>query len=165
MQCANGIVVRHARRGETLTLLDGTELQLVPATLVIADQGGPIGLAGIMGGQTSGVGESTQAIFLESAYFRPDIVASRAREYGLQTDASYRFERGVDPSQQRRAVVRASALLAEICSGLPGPVCEVSACPVVCRRRNPFFCGDRRLDGVLGVRVPADKDSTDPGES
>ena len=122
----NGIVVRHARRGETLTLLDGTELRLVPATLVIADQGGPIGLAGIMGGQTSGVGESTEAIFLESAYFRPDVVAGRAREYGLQTDASYRFERGVDPSQQRRAVLRASMLLTDICSGLPGPVCEVS---------------------------------------
>mgnify|MGYP002823996149 CR=1 FL=1 len=101
-----GIIVRHARRGETLTLLDGTELQLTPATLVISDQRGPIGLAGIMGGQASGVGENTQMIFLESAYFRPDTVARCAREYGLQTDASHRFERGVDPSEQRRAVLR-----------------------------------------------------------
>jgi phenylalanyl-tRNA synthetase beta chain len=149
-----GIVVRHARRGETLTLLDGTELELVPTTLVIADQGGPIGLAGIMGGQSSGVGENTQKIFLESAYFRPDIVASNAREYGLQTDASYRFERGVDPSQQRRAVLRASGLLAEICNGLPGPVCEVSVAAGL-PKKKPIVLRRQRLDRVLGVRVPA----------
>lgn len=148
-----GIVVRHARHGEMLTLLDGTELQLDPTTLVIADQKGPIGLAGIMGGQSSGVGESTQAIFLESAYFRPDIVASGARMYGLQTDASYRFERGVDPSQQRRAVFRASSLLMEICGGLPGPVSEFSAGAYLPKKKSILLRRDR-LDRVLGIRVP-----------
>jgi len=151
-----GIVVRHARRGETLTLLNGTKLQLVPATLVIADQEAPIGLAGVMGGQSSAVVENTQTIFLESAYFRPDIVASCAREYGLQTDASYRFERGVDSSQQRRAVLRASALLAQICSGLPGPICEFSAAGCL-PKKKPILLRRQRLDRVLGVRVPARK--------
>jgi phenylalanyl-tRNA synthetase beta chain len=147
------IVVRHARQGETLTLLDGTKLRLVPGTLVISDRGGPIGLAGIMGGQDSGVNEKTQTIFLESAYFRPEIVASRAREYGLQTDASYRFERGVDPSQQRRAVQRASVLFAEICGGLSGPICEVSAVDCL-PKKKPILLRRERLDRILGIRVP-----------
>ncbi|SVE29055.1 uncharacterized protein METZ01_LOCUS481909, partial [marine metagenome] len=73
------IVVRHARRGETLILLDGKEIELLPETLVISDELGPIGLAGIMGGQKSGVGRDTQAIFLESAYFRPGVISRRAR--------------------------------------------------------------------------------------
>jgi phenylalanyl-tRNA synthetase beta chain len=150
----NGIVVRHSRQGETLTLLDGTKLQLILSTLVIADGKGPIGLAGIMGGQSSGVSESTQSIFLESAYFRPNSIATRAREYGLQTDASYRFERGVDPTQQRRAVQRATALLAAICRGSAGPICEVSTASLI-PKRKPILLRRKRLDGVLGVRVPS----------
>jgi phenylalanyl-tRNA synthetase beta chain len=148
------IVVRHARACETLVLLDGTDLLLAPETLVIADERGPIGLAGIMGGQNSSVTERTEKIFLESAYFRPSIIGSRARQYGLQTDASYRFERGVDPRQQRRAVIRASALLSNICSGQAGPVSEVfeKAC---LPKKKSILLRKKRLHRVLGVEVSA----------
>jgi phenylalanyl-tRNA synthetase beta chain len=148
-----GIVVRHASRGESLTLLDGAELQLAPETMVIANQRGPIGLAGIMGGLESGVDSNTQAIFLEAAYFRPGSIASSSRKYGLQTDASYRFERGVDPSEQRRAVLRASELFQEFCSGQPGPICEVSNKQYL-PKKKPIVLRRDRLNRVLGEQVP-----------
>lgn len=150
----HGIVVRHAKSGESLVLLDGTELQLAPETIVIANQRGPIGLAGIMGGLESGVDENTQAIFLESAYFRPGSIASSGRKYGLQTDASYRFERGVDPAEQRRAVLRASELFQQICSGQAGPICEVSDRRYL-PKKNPIVLRRNRLNRILGIHVPA----------
>jgi len=116
------IDVRQAKRGESLVLLDGTALELDDDTLVIADHSGVIGLAGIMGGQSTAVDASTDAIFLESAFFAPNALQGRARRYGLHTDASVRFERGVDPSGQERAIERATALLKQIASGLAGPV-------------------------------------------
>jgi phenylalanyl-tRNA synthetase beta chain len=148
-----GIVVRHANRGESLTLLDGTKIQLVPETTVIANQHGPVGLAGIMGGLQSGVDINTQAIFLESAYFRPGSIANSARKYGLQTDASYRFERGVDPLEQRRAVVRATELFQEICSGRSGPICDVSNKQYLPKKKGILLRRDR-LKRILGVQVP-----------
>jgi len=148
-----GIVVRHARVGEALTLLDGTEIKLLPETLVIADKIHPIGLAGIMGGKHSGVSKMTESIFIESAYFRPEIIGRRAREYGLQTDASYRFERGVDPSQQRRAVTRASELLIEICGGQLGPICEIVD-PSSLPKKRSIVLRRERLDQILGIKVP-----------
>jgi phenylalanyl-tRNA synthetase beta chain len=150
---SQGVVVRHASRGESLALLDGTELQLAPETMVIANQRGPIGLAGIMGGLESGVDSSTQAIFLESAYFRPGSIANSGRKYGLQTDASYRFERGVDPAGQRRALLRASELFQEICNGQSGPICEVSNKRYL-PRKKPILLRRTRLNRVLGVQVP-----------
>ncbi len=89
--------------------------------LVIADESGPVGLAGIMGGEKSGIASDTTDVFLEVAFFPPDAIAGRARRYGLVTDASQRFERGVDPRGQERAIERATQLLTAIAGGSPGP--------------------------------------------
>jgi phenylalanyl-tRNA synthetase beta chain len=119
-----GICVRLARQGEKLLLLDGQEVELNSDTLVIADAKGPVAMAGIMGGELTSVTETTRDIFLESAFFTPLAIAGRARGYGLHTDSSHRFERGVDWQLQRRAIERATALLLDIVGGEPGPVVE-----------------------------------------
>ncbi|WP_447955680.1 phenylalanine--tRNA ligase subunit beta [Vreelandella sp. EE7] len=119
-----GIEVRLAAEGERLTLLDGQDIALRPDTLVIADASGPLAMAGVMGGESSGVSANTRTIFLEGAYFTQLAVAGQARSYGLHTDASHRFERGVDPQLTIEAVERATKLLIDICGGQPGPVCE-----------------------------------------
>ncbi|MFM7274338.1 MAG: phenylalanine--tRNA ligase subunit beta, partial [Gammaproteobacteria bacterium] len=103
-QLRERIVVRRALAGEKLALLDGSELTLRPDTLVIADAAGAVALAGIMGGRDSAVGEGTQDIFLEAAFFAPQPMAGKARSYGMQTDASQRFERGVDFRLQAVAI-------------------------------------------------------------
>lgn len=118
----DGIVVRLAADGEEITLLDGQLVQLHRDTLVIADSNGPKALAGIMGGIESGVSEDTVDIFLESAFFAPLPLAGQPRRYGLHTDSSLRFERGVDHCAQQRAIERATELLLEITGGIPGPV-------------------------------------------
>ncbi len=120
----DGLVVRHAGQGETVDLLDGKAVELAADELVIADHRGPLALAGIMGGAASGVTDATRHVFLESAFFAPTAIAGRARRKGLHTDSSHRFERGVDPGLQRRALERATALLIDICGGRPGPVVE-----------------------------------------
>ncbi len=122
---AEGIVVRNAQAGEAMQLLDGSEVSLTADTLVIADHQRPLALAGIMGGENSGVSDSTRTIFLESAFFSPTLMAGKARQYGLHTDASHRYERGVDPQLQRKAIERATALLLDIVGGQAGPVTEV----------------------------------------
>ena len=110
-----GIDVRMARAGERLTLLDGTDVELEPDTLLITDAEGPVAMAGIMGGERSGIeadGEApTRNIFLECAFFSPTAIAGRARRHGLQTDASHRYERGVDFELQALAMERATRLL------------------------------------------------------
>lgn len=121
-QIRGGIEVRHARPGEVLTLLDGGEIALDDKALVIADAERPLALAGIMGGRDSGVGEGTRDVFLESAHFAPLAIAGKARQYGLHTDSSHRFERGVDPELPRLALERATALLLAIAGGRAGPV-------------------------------------------
>ena len=121
-QLVGAIDVRMANDGEQLVLLDGKTLTLTNDVLVIADQEKPLALAGIMGGEHSGISEKTTSVFLESAYFNPITVAGKARRYGLHTDASARFERGVDWQLAERACQRATALLIEICGGTPGPV-------------------------------------------
>ena len=148
----DGIVVRHAAAGETLTLLDGRVIELEPDMLVIADHGGPRALAGIMGGETSGVSDETVDVFFEVAFFSPDAITGRARRLGLHTDASLRFERGVDPAGQRRAIERATALLIEIAGGTAGPVSEVvdeQTLPT----RTPVTLREARIQRVLGARI------------
>ncbi|MEE2731543.1 MAG: phenylalanine--tRNA ligase subunit beta [Pseudomonadota bacterium] len=120
-----GICVRLAAEGEQLTLLDGQEIKLSPDTLLIADQSGPLAMAGVMGGEHSGVSGETRDLFLESAFFDPIAIAGKARSYGLHTDSSHRFERGVDFELQHHAMERATALLLEIVGGNAGPVIEV----------------------------------------
>ena len=118
------ITVRYAAEGETLTLLDGAARVMPASTLVIADAARAVAMAGVMGGRDTAVSGSTRHVFLESAFFAPLVIAGRARQFGLHTDASHRFERGVDFTLQRRAMERATRLLLEICGGEPGPVTE-----------------------------------------
>ena len=116
--------VRMANDDEKITLLDGKEIVLSSDTLVIADQAGPVAMAGIMGGQGTAVSNETRDVFLECAFFSPLAIAGRARSYGLHTDASHRYERGVDYQLQLRATERATQLLLDIVGGEAGPVEE-----------------------------------------
>ena len=158
-QLQGGIVVRQAVEGEKLTLLDGNEVTLTAETLVIADQQKALAMAGIFGGADSGVNEKTTNILFESAYFDPLAITGRARRYGLHTDASHRYERGVDPTLQYRAIERATALLLDICGGEAGPVIDRShqeTLPVpatITLRRE-------KLDRLIGHHI-ADEQVTD----
>ncbi|HET8790538.1 MAG TPA: phenylalanine--tRNA ligase subunit beta, partial [Modicisalibacter sp.] len=108
---SEAIEVRLAEEGERLTLLDGQDIALNENTLVISDAVRPLAIAGVRGGEYSGVSAKTRDVFLEAAFFTPLAVAGQARSYGLHTDSSHRFERGVDPSLTRQAIERATALL------------------------------------------------------
>lgn len=120
-----GVQARMADDGEKLTLLDGQEVELKSDTLVIADDEKAVAMAGIMGGEATSVTSATQDIFLESAFFFPVAIAGRARNYGLHTDSSHRFERGVDYKLQAVAIERATQLLLDIVGGQAGPVIEI----------------------------------------
>jgi phenylalanyl-tRNA synthetase beta chain len=147
------IEVRMARAGESLLLLDGRELALDPDMLVIADAASPVGLAGVMGGEKSGIAADTSDVLFEAAYFPPETVAGIARRLGLVTDAAQRFERGVDPRGQERAVERATALLAAIAGGRPGPTVltqDESQLP----KRPGVTLRPERVASLLGVQVP-----------
>ncbi len=122
-----GINVRNAVEGEKLTLLDGKEATLRADTMVIADADKALALAGIMGGEGSAVSDSTTNIYLESAFFVPNKIMGKARTYGLHTDSSHRFERGVSPDLQVKALERATQLILEICGGKAGAVTDVIA--------------------------------------
>ena len=119
-----GIRVRMAEEGEKLVLLDGQEVTLRSDTLVIADHARALAIAGVMGGEHSGVSTTTRDVFLESAFFDQIAVAGKARSYGLHTDASHRYERGVDWQLAREAMERATGLLLEITGGEAGPIIE-----------------------------------------
>ncbi|OOG54962.1 phenylalanine--tRNA ligase subunit beta [Rhodanobacter sp. B05] len=146
------IVVRHAGAGETLKLLDGSEAKLDEGFVLIADEKKALAVAGVMGGFDSRVTDATRNIFLESAHFAPAAIMGRARKLGLHTDASHRFERGVDPELPRRALERASELLLVIAGGKAGPVlaaenlADLPLPTAVALRRA-------RLQRVLGVEV------------
>ncbi|MEP3349602.1 MAG: phenylalanine--tRNA ligase subunit beta [Marinomonas sp.] len=119
---SGSIVVRMATADEKIVLLDGQEISLREDTLVIADEKAPLAIAGVMGGEGSGVNAKTTDVFLESAFFAPIALAGKARSYGLHTDSSHRFERGVDASLQEKAIERATALILEIAGGQAGAV-------------------------------------------
>jgi phenylalanyl-tRNA synthetase beta chain len=142
-----GIGVRWAHPQETLNLLTGADITLAPDDLVIADALGPLALAGIMGGSRSAVGAQTHRVFLESACFAPQALAGRARRHGLHTEASHRYERGVDPCLQDRALERATQLLLEIAGGSAGPVVGHSAEAAALR---PIPLRHQRLERLLG---------------
>ena len=144
------VQVRLANNGEELVLLDGTTAKLKSNTLVIADQTGPLAMAGIFGGQASGVdAETTKDVILEAAFFAPLAIAGRARQYGLHTDSSHRFERGVDFTLQRHAMERATALLLNICGGEAGEICEVVSEQYL-PKVNEVTLRREKLDGLLG---------------
>lgn len=154
-----GITVRHARAGETLTLLDGRSITAAPDVVLITDAEGPVGLAGIMGGQRTAVTPETTDIFFESAFFAPEAVLGRARRFGLVTDASQRFERGVDPTQQGRAIERAIGLLTAIAGGSAG-LLEVAESPKHLPQRQPVALRARQLARLLGVALPGERVET-----
>jgi phenylalanyl-tRNA synthetase beta chain len=151
-----GIRVRRAKEGESLTLLDGREIALAAGTLIIADHEIPLALAGIMGGKESAVNSSTRDIFLESAFFAPRTIAGRARANGLNTDSSYRFERGVDPDLQVRAIERATALLLETLGGDAGPVVNVAHHERMPQRLD-IVLRPAQVEQLLGVVVPPER--------
>lgn len=119
-----GVRVRMAEDGEKLVLLDGQEITLRADTLVIADHQRALAIAGVMGGEHSGVSDSTRDLFLEAAFFDTIALAGKARSYGLHTDSSHRFERGVDSQLARKAMERATRLILDIVGGEPGPIVE-----------------------------------------
>ncbi len=146
------IRVRHAAEGEQLTLLDGNEVTLTPDFLLIADDEAPLAVAGIMGGLESSVTDATRDVFLESAHFAPRAIAGRARKLSLHTDASHRFERGVDPQLPARALERASALLCAIAGGQAGPLLGAEQ-PADVPRNAPVVLRRARLARVLGLHI------------
>ena len=150
------ITVRRAKPGETLKMLDGRPISLEAQDLVIADEAGPVAIAGVMGGERSGVQAATKDVLLECAWFDPLTVAATARRLGLHTDASHRYERGVDHQLQPKAMARATALLLEIAGGRAGPVeealdaqCLPSAAVVSLRQH--------RLHQLAGVAIDAEQ--------
>lgn len=147
------IIVRHARPAEKLTLLDGREIELQGDVLVIADMSGPLGLAGVMGGAASGISDETSEVLLEVAYFSPSAIAGRGRRYGLVTDASQRFERGVDPALQERAIERATELLLGIAGGHAGPVSINKADGWQEPEHREIHLRHARVNRVLGMSV------------
>ena len=149
-----GIDVRMAKEGEAITLLDGKELKLRADTLVIADGKQAVAMAGIMGGAHSAVSESTAHIMLECAFFTPLAVAGRARRYGMHTDASHRYERGVDFAIQHQAIAAATALLQEITGGEAGPVEEaVGELPP----QTEITLKPGNIERLLGIRLESDE--------
>ncbi len=147
---SGGITVRRARKKESLILLNEQNVELDETVLVIADDARVLALAGIMGGQGSGVETTSQDIFLESAFFHPDAIAGRARRFGLATDSSFRFERGVDFAATRQAMERATQLLLEICGGNAGAISEIRG---QLPSRDPIALRRSRVARVLGIEM------------
>jgi len=146
-----GVHVRFATPGEQLALLDGRHIELQPKHLVIADDSRPLALAGVMGGETSGVGEATASVFLESAYFAPEVVAEASRGLEITSDAAHRFERGVDFALARRAIERATELILQVCGGNTGPVVEaLGGLPV----RPDIAFSPERVRQAIGLTIP-----------
>ncbi|TVQ91221.1 MAG: phenylalanine--tRNA ligase subunit beta [Chromatiaceae bacterium] len=156
---AGSIQVRMAVAGEQLTLLNGDTPTLREDTLIIADTARPLAMAGIMGGADSAVSADTRDILLESAFFNPTAISGRARGYGLHTDSSHRFERGVDPNLQARALERATRLLLEICGGAPGPVVSALAAEQLPALRR-LHLRRARIAAVLGLDLDGDQVSS-----
>ncbi|MBV8063006.1 MAG: phenylalanine--tRNA ligase subunit beta [Nevskia sp.] len=143
--------VRRARAGEKLPLLNEQTIELAAADLMIADNNGPLVLAGVMGGTASGVSEATSEIFLEAACFDPVTVAASGRRHKLLSDSRYRFERGVDPALQRRALERATALVEQICGGEAGPIIEAGRAP---QHAATVRLRHSRIERLLGCSIP-----------
>ena len=150
------IVLRQAHPGESLSLLDGHTVTLGEDVLLVADEERALAVAGIMGGHASRVTAQTRNIFLESAHFAPQAIMGRARNLGLHTEASHRFERGVDPELPRRALERASELLLSIVGGRAGPVVAAEA-PGHLQQPTAVLLRRGRLARVLGIEVADDE--------
>ena len=149
-----GIDVRFGRKGEKLKLLNEQVVELDESVLAITDHSGPIGLAGIMGGDSTKAELDTRNIFLEAAFFFPEAIAGRARRYNFTSDASHRFERGVDYDNNIKGIERATRLILDICGGEPGPVVDtVAQLP----QRKPVKMRAARARKIIGVPVTGDE--------
>jgi phenylalanyl-tRNA synthetase beta chain len=146
------IHVRLPRAGEELLLLNEQKIRLAADTLLIADETKALALAGVMGGEESGITLETTEVFLESAFFAPDAIAGRARAYGFTSDASHRYERGVDFELARTALERATRLVLDICGGDAGPVEEALAADAL-PRRPAVRLRPERARRALGVAL------------
>jgi phenylalanyl-tRNA synthetase beta chain len=147
--------VRFPMQGEKLLLLNEQTVEPSADTVLIADEQRVLALAGIMGGEESGIGDATTELFLESAFFAPDAVAGKARALGFSSDASYRFERGVDFAVTREALERATQLILDICGGQAGPVTETidhGHLP----KREAVRLRVPRAERILGIRLGAE---------
>jgi len=151
-----GVCVRWARDGESLQLLNGQAVTLAPETLVIADDRKVLALAGIMGGSESAVCETTQDIFIECAYFDPSLMMGKARRYGLSTDSSHRFERGVSYELQSRALSRATQLILSLAGGQVGPVVERVALDYLPQRPEILLRAER-IEKILGLSMSPER--------
>lgn len=159
VKLTGGITVRWAKPGEEVALLNGQMIKLDNEALVIADDRQAQALAGIMGGKDSAVSEITQKIFLECAFFAPQSLAGKARRFGLHTDSSHRFERGVDPTLQERAIERATQLIIDIAGGSVGPITEVKTESTI-PQRPAVFLRRQQIEKMLGI-VLADVEIVD----
>jgi phenylalanyl-tRNA synthetase beta chain len=153
---SGGIEVRAALAGESLVLLDGQNLNLKQGDLLIADNTGPLALAGVMGGEASAVNTETTSIFLECAFFAPLALAGKARAHGLHTDSSHRFERGVDPRLQEQALERATQLIVQIAGGHAGAVLCVES-EAHMPRQNEVVLRSEKLESLLGMAMSSDR--------
>jgi len=144
------VVARRAKKGERLLCLDGTDLSLAPEMLVIADEAKPIALAGVIGGRDSAVTEGTKDIFIESAYFNPVSVRLTRKAAGLQTDASYRFERGADISFPPQAALMAASLLSQFGGRSSREPADVFPLPP---KKKEIILRHRRISELLGVEI------------
>lgn len=151
---AGAVHARMARPEEKLLLLNEQTITIDPDVLMIADDAKPLAMAGIMGGEESGITLETRELFLESAFFTPQAIAGRARRYGFGSDASHRFERGVDFGNTRRVIERATQLILNICGGQAGPVVEAKA---ALPPRNPVRLRTARAEKVLGLVLGAER--------
>lgn len=154
-----GIQVREAGEGETIELLDGRTVELSGDTTIIADDSGAIGIAGIMGGNTTAVDENTTNILFEAALFLPERTIGKPRQYGCHTESSQRFERGVDPQLQKQAMEYATGLLMNLAGGSPGPVTDwqdKSGLPL----GKPVLLRRSRLQRIIGVAPEPDNVET-----
>jgi phenylalanyl-tRNA synthetase beta chain len=144
------VIVRRAKKGERLRTLDGKDLELLPESLVIADEEKPVALAGVIGGEQFSVTEQTKDVFIESAYFDPVSIRKTGKATGLQTDASFRFERGADISFPPRAALMAASLLSQFGGKVTKGIIDVYPKP---RKNKEIVLRHHRVSGLLGVKV------------
>ncbi len=146
----NKIKIRKARKGETIRTLEGETVELDPEMLVIADETTPVAIAGVIGGEESGITESTTDVFIESANFNPVSIRLTAKKLGLSTDASYRFERGADPNAAPTAAVMAASLLCEFGGRVSKGLLDVYPAP---RKPRAVSLRLRRINELLGLEI------------
>ena len=149
---SGGITVRWAKADESVTLLNNEVVKLDNEALVIADDEKVLALAGIMGGNDSAVSDETHSLFLECAFFTPLAIAGKARRFGLHTDSSHRFERGVDATLQTRAIERATQLIIDIAGGNAGPIAEVISEDTLPKRYSVLL-RRQKIEKTLGIEL------------